>query len=185
MRIAVENAHQTLAVADQLACAPLIERRLVTLHCMSLGKEPRQGLGSCNVELSQRRIQQPIEVAPAERPVNLLDQLEELGHVRDGDELARVPHYAHVEAPRVTGKAVVRGVTVERLPGAVGRVVVAKAPRRPRPCHDERPRGVTHPTLNLERNSITEAFGVAGDPIALGAEGSHAEDLNFGVQYPR
>jgi hypothetical protein len=69
-------------VADQLANAPLVERGLGALHRVDLGEEARQRLGPSDVDLLQRRFEEPLEVAPVESPFDLLYELEELRGVR-------------------------------------------------------------------------------------------------------
>src|SRR5206468_7988294 len=82
MRIAVEDAHQAFAVADQLADAPLVQRRLAALHRVRFGEETPQCFGPGDVELPERSFEQSLEVTPVEGPLDLLHELEELGRVR-------------------------------------------------------------------------------------------------------
>ena len=81
MRIAVEDAHQALAVANQLADAALVQRRLIALHRVDLGEETCQRFGPGDVELPKRSFEQSLEVTPVEGPLDLLDELEELRRI--------------------------------------------------------------------------------------------------------
>ena len=51
MRVAVEDAHQALAVAHELADAPLVQRGLVALVGVRLGEEPAERPGALVVEI--------------------------------------------------------------------------------------------------------------------------------------
>src|SRR2546425_3848200 len=184
MRIAVEDAHQALAVANQLADAALVQRRLIALHRVDLGEETCQRFGPGDVELPKWSLEQSLEVTPVEGPLDLLHELEELGRIRHRDQLSGLAHKAHVETPRMARKAVVGGMSVKRLPRAVRRVVVAEPLRRPCARHHERPHSAADRALELERDAVTEALGVIR-AVTLGLERSQVEDLDVGAQDAR
>ena len=181
VRIAVEDAHQTFAVADQLADAPVVQRRFVAFHRVGLGEEASQRLRPGDVGLSKRTFEQPLEVTPVEGSLDLLHELEELGRVGHRDQLSGVPHDADVEAAGVAREAVVGGMTVERLPRAVRGVVVAEPLRRPCARHHERPHDAADRALDLERDAVAETLGVICAD-ALGLERPQVEDLDGGAQ---
>src|SRR5262245_36430256 len=184
MRIAVEDAHQALAVADQLADPAMIEGRLVMLHGVHLGQEAPELLGAGHVEVAKRSLQQALEIEPVQGAVHFLDELEELARVRDRHQLAPAAHDTDIDALRVPREAVVGVVAVERLPGAVGRVVVAEPLGRPRARHDERARDAAHDALDLERNAVPEALRVVG-LVGAGLQGPEVEDLDGRGEHAR
>ena len=153
-----------------------VQRRLVALGRMRVGQEsgraPAARAGSSGWAAA---VQQAVEIQPVEMPVGLLDELEELHGVGGRDELARRAHEADVEAADVAREVVVGGVAVERLPGAVGRIVVTEALRRPRAAHDERARTTAHPALDLERLAVAEALGIVEH---LAPERAQGDDLD-------
>ncbi len=53
VRIAVEDPHQTLAVPDQLADPPLVERGLVPLVGVALGEKAPERDGALDVEIAE------------------------------------------------------------------------------------------------------------------------------------
>src|SRR5215470_1452890 len=91
VRVRVENAHDALAVTDELAQPARIERRVVALFDMSLGEEMRQGLGALDVALGEAGAGAPqtLQVEPVEIAVRLLHELEELRGIAGGNQLAR------------------------------------------------------------------------------------------------
>src|SRR5262245_30896773 len=181
VRIAVEDTHQTLAVTNQLADAPLVERGLVVLHGVDLGEEARQRLGPRDVDLLQRRFEQPLEVAPVESSLHLLHELEELPGVRHRRELSRPGPDADVQAVRVPRKAVVRVVAIERLPGAIGRIVVTEPLSRASAGHYQRSRDAADGAFDLERDPVAEALGIV-HTIPRRAKGMQAPDLDVVVE---
>ena len=148
MRIAVEDPHQALAVGHQLANAALIESGLFPLLGMDGGEEARQGLDALDVAGLDGTGEQPLEVEPVQGSLGLLHELEELDGIRSRHEWPRLSHEAHVETPHMPGKAVVRRVAIERLPGAIGRVVVAESLGGLRAGDDE---GTPHTTRRCTR----------------------------------
>src|SRR5262245_28360097 len=180
VRIAVEDAHQALAVTDQLADAPLVERGLVVLHGVDLDEEARQRLGPGDVDLLERSLEKSLQIAPVESAFHLLHQLEELRGVRHRRELARSSEDAHVQALRVPRKAVVGLMAVERLPGAIGRIIVAEPPRRAGARHHQRARDPSDDAFDLERDSVAEALGIVRG-VGRRAERAQAPDLDVGI----
>jgi len=77
-------------------------------------------------------LEKSLQIAPVENALHLLYELEVLRGVGHRRELSRFAQDADVQAARVSWKAVVGVVAVERLPGAIGRIVVAESARRAR-----------------------------------------------------
>src|SRR4029453_8978151 len=96
-------------------------------------------------------------------------------------ELARCGEDADVQAVRMPRKAVVGVVSVERLPRAIGRIVVAEPPRRARARHDQRPRHAADRALDLERDPVAKTLGVVR-PVVRRAEWTQATDLHVGLE---
>src|SRR6266511_5100363 len=180
------SLHDALPIVPhQLPDPPLVERGLVPLVGVALGEETREGGGALDVEIAERQRQQPIEVQPVQAPGGLLHELEELGRVDGGDEIAGVPHEPDVEAPGMAREAVVGRMAVQGLPGAVGRVIVTEPLGRPRARDHESPRHTAHEALDLERHSVAEPLGVIG-PLALrDLEPPEAQDLDGAAEDAR
>src|SRR5690349_19903567 len=126
MRIAVEDAHDALAVAHQLADAPRVQGRLGALGRVRAGQEAGERVDALEVERVELAVEEAIEVEPVELALGLLDELEIVDGIGRGDHLARSPDESDVETPDVTREAVVGFVTVDGLPGPIGRVVVTE-----------------------------------------------------------
>jgi hypothetical protein len=177
MGIAVEDPHEALAVGHQLANAAMVERGLLPLLGMDRRQEARQGLGPLHVAGLDGAGEQPLEVEPIQGSLALLHELEELDGIRGRYQWPRLAHEADVETPHVPGKAVVGRVAIERLPGAIGRVVVAESLGGPRAGNDERAAHAPHHALDLERHSVPEPLGVVHRDA--GREGAHRQDLRW------
>ena len=181
MRVAVEDAHQAFAVADQLPDAPMVECGLVALCCVDIGQETCESLGPRDVEVPQRGLEQSFEIMPVQRTLHLLHELKELGRLRHRHQLSRFANNAHVQTPGVAWKAVVGRVTIERLPGAVRRVVVAEPLRRACARHDERPGDAADGALDLERDTVAETLGIVRLAV-LGLERPQGENLDAEIE---
>src|SRR5262245_59106888 len=181
VRIAVEDSHQALAVAHQLADAPLVERGLVVLQGVGLCEEARQRLGPGDIGLVQRRFEEPFEVAPVEGPLHLLHELKEFRGVRDRGELARLGQDADVQAVRVARKAVVGVVAVERLPSAIRWIVVTEPARRTRARHHQRPRDAADRAFDLERYPVAEALWIV-QRVGRRAERTQTTNLDVCIE---
>jgi hypothetical protein len=160
MRVAIQDSHETFAVPHQLPDASGVEGGLVTLDGVRLGEEAAQRARPIDVERPERRREQAIEVEPVERPLGLLDQLDELAGIGHGDDVPGVADARHVHAPDVSGKVVVGVVRVESLPGAVRRVVVAEALGRARPGDHETVERAVDDALHLQRTAVSKALGI-------------------------
>src|SRR5262249_10153682 len=101
MRIAVEDAHRALAVADQLPDSPLIERGLVPLVGVPRAEKASERAGSVHVEVPERPDEQPVEIQPVELPRRLVHHLEEFDRVGGGDEVAGLTHESDIQASNV------------------------------------------------------------------------------------
>ena len=170
VRVAVEDAHQALAVAHQLADAPLVEGGLVALLGVRLGQEPAEGTGALVIEIVRGPGKHPVEVQPVERSRRLFDQLEVFGGVARRNELARLADEPNIQASHVARERVVGAVRVDRLPRPVGRVVVAEPLHGPRARHHERPEPTAGHALDLEGHAIPQALGIGGASIAQRVE---------------
>src|SRR5262249_34768497 len=107
MWIAVEDAHDALAVAHKLSDPPPVRRGLVALVGVRLAQEARQGRGPLQVDAHDRACQQSVQIQPVEAAVGFFDDLEELGRIGSGDKLATLAHEAHVQAPHMAWKTIV------------------------------------------------------------------------------
>ena len=68
-------------------------------------------------------------------------------------------------------------MAVERLPRAVGRVVVAEALGGPCAAHDERARLTVHQALDLEGHAVAEALGIVDGVAPERTQSEHLDRL--------
>src|SRR5262249_7107461 len=119
--------------ADELPDAPLVERRLIVTLGVRGREKPGERTRPGAVQLARLRLEHAGEIEPVERALGLVDELEELHRVGSRCEATVAADEADAQAHHVTQEGVVRGVTVQRLPRAVSRIVVTEAMRRLRP----------------------------------------------------
>ena len=141
-----------------------------------------EGPGALIIKIPRGPCLHAVEVQPVQRSRRLVDQLKILGCFACRDELARLTDETHVQASHVAGKRVVRAVRVDRLPRAVGRVVVAEPLHGPRARHDEGPKPPPRHALDLEGHAVPQALGIRGGAGA--AQRSERQQLDRAATDP-
>src|SRR5215510_12798668 len=102
MGVTVQDSHDTLTVANQLADTTGVERRLVALLAVDLSQELRQRAHALDIDRVRGAVvQEPVEVEPVEMPLGLLHELEEVDGVAGGHHLSASTDEPDVDAAHV------------------------------------------------------------------------------------
>src|SRR5262249_47246901 len=135
-RVAVADAEDAFAVADELADAAYVESGIGTFHPGRLRAVVAQGLGAVEVErpygLARAQADEVVGILAA---FDELRENEELLGIAERHELAAQAHRADVERAHVPRQVAVRVVRPEHLLCAVGHVLVTKGTRAHRFDH--------------------------------------------------